>query len=123
MITQEGHEDFLYHAKYLNNKLKLQTTNKFPGNKAPGLDGLPAGVLKKCWCWLKECVEVIQSFWNDGILTLNTLRGVIRLIPKKGDLTKLNNWRPITLMSLLYKIVSKILANRLKQYMSKLVDL
>lgn len=94
-----------------------------PRNKSLGLDGLTTAVLLKCWDWLKdECLEVIQMFWRDGILTSNMIKGVIRLIPKSGELSFLKNWRPITLMNLLYKIISKILANRLKQYLSFLVD-
>lgn len=67
-------------------------------------------------------MEVVHKFWSDGILTLGMTKGVIRLIPKLGELLFLKNWRPITLMNLLYKITSKLLANRLKQFMGFLVD-
>lgn len=80
-------------------------------------------VLHKCWNWLKEnCVEVILKFWGDGILTLGTTKGVIRLIPKLGELLFLRNWRAITLMNLLYKIISKLLTIRLKLVLGLLVD-
>ena len=39
-------------------------------------------------------------------------RGVISLLFKKGDRTQLKNWRPITLLTTDYKILSKALANR-----------
>lgn len=48
------------------------------------------------------------------MLTLGTIRGVIHLIPKVAELIWLKNWRPITMMNLLYKITGKLLANRLK---------
>ncbi|MFO0002522.1 MAG: reverse transcriptase domain-containing protein, partial [bacterium] len=38
----------------------------------------------------------------------------IKLIPKKGDTTRLKNWRPISLLSCLYKVTSRALNNRLK---------
>lgn len=70
-----------------------------------------------------ECVETIQAFWKDGILTSGAARGIIRLIPKLRELEYLENWRPITMLSLLYKLISEILALRLQPFMPFLVDL
>ena len=39
----------------------------------------------------------------------------IKLIPKKGDCSMIKNWRPISLLSIVYKIFSKAFANRLKR--------
>ncbi|MFN9981206.1 MAG: reverse transcriptase domain-containing protein, partial [bacterium] len=39
----------------------------------------------------------------------------IKIIPKKGDCTKIGNWRPISLLSCLYKVASRALNNRLKK--------
>jgi hypothetical protein len=44
----------------------------------------------------------------------------IRLIPKKGDLTVLKNWRPISLLNCFYKIISRVIALRLKRVMDKI---
>jgi hypothetical protein len=44
----------------------------------------------------------------------------IKLIPKKGDLSLLNNWRPISLLNCFYKIISRVLANRLGKVMDKI---
>jgi hypothetical protein len=41
-------------------------------------------------------------------------KGIITLIPKSGDRPKLNNWRPITLLGSIYKILAKTLASRLR---------
>jgi retron-type reverse transcriptase len=46
----------------------------------------------------------------------------IRLIPKKGDLTKIGNWRPISLLSCFYKIISRTFANRLQPVMDKITS-
>jgi hypothetical protein len=40
---------------------------------------------------------------------------LIKLIPKKGDTTKLKNWRPISLLNCMYKILSRAANNRLKK--------
>ena len=42
-------------------------------------------------------------------------QAIITLIPKKGNLGKLKYWRPVSLLCLDYKILTKILANRLKK--------
>jgi hypothetical protein len=49
----------------------------------------------------------------------NNLRGSfktadIKLIPKKGDLTQIKNWRPISLLSNFYKLISRVINVRLK---------
>jgi hypothetical protein len=54
------------------------------------------------------------------MLTDNFRSAKIRLIPKKGDLTKLTNWRPISLLNGFYKIISRVIAKRLGKYMDKL---
>lgn len=52
-------------------------------------------------------------------MPLSALAGVIQLIPKDhGDLS----WRPITMVTMTYKVVSKLLANWLKPLIPKLVD-
>ena len=48
--------------------------------------------------------------------------GIIKLLPKDGDLRLIENWRPITLLCVDYKIISKILANRMKTVLNKLVS-
>lgn len=65
---------------------------------------------------------VIQDFWADGILTSDAARGVIKIIPRSGSLDFLKDWRPITMLMLMYKIISKILAARLKTFLPFLVD-
>lgn len=82
----------------------------FKSGKSPGLDDLTIEVLRACWEWIgKVCVDVVLAFWHDGILTPSSLWGVIKLIPKGGDGKFLKNWRPIMMLNLIYKIISKLL--------------
>lgn len=55
-------------------------------------------------------------------MPLSSIVGVIKLIPKDGDLSWLTNWRPIMMITMTYKIISKLLANRVKPLIPHLVD-
>ena len=46
----------------------------------------------------------------------------IKLIPKKGDLKKIGNWRPISLLSNFYKIISRVINNRLKKVTNRILS-
>jgi hypothetical protein len=46
----------------------------------------------------------------------------IKIIPKKGDTTKLKNWRPISLLSNFYKILSRAINNRLKRVVNRVLS-
>ena len=46
---------------------------------------------------------------------------MLTLLPKKGDLQQIRNWRPVSLLCSDYKLLSKALANRLKKVMEQLI--
>lgn len=90
--------------------------------KSSGLDGLPADFLKHFWNLLgHDFLDVFNESFKNGTLPASCLRAVISLLPKKGDLTLLKNWRPVALLCTDYKIISKILANRLKVFMDQII--
>ncbi len=99
--------------------LALQT---LPTGKASGLDGIPAEVYKAFWDQLgPELLGLLIEGLRSGLLPLSCRRAVLALIPKKGDLQQLQNWRPISLLCTDYKIISKTLANRLKSVIGDIV--
>jgi hypothetical protein len=87
------------------------------GNKSPaGMDGLSNCFIKKCWHFLRVPVHRYAIFCvASGSVTHTFRTAKIRIIPKKGDTTKIGNWRPISLLSCLYKVISRALNNRLKK--------
>lgn len=52
---------------------------------------------------------------------MSCLRAILTLLPKKGDLTEIKNWRPVSLLCSDYKILSKVLANRLSKIMNEVI--
>lgn len=82
--------------------------------KAPGIDGLPVDFYKSFWSELGEdLLEVLNESLAEGQLPLSCRRAVLTLLPKKGDLTDIKCWRPVSLLCSDYKLLSKTLANRL----------
>ena len=85
-----------------------------PSNKTPGLDGLPAEFFLSFWELLgNDLVEVLNSCFELQSLSKSQRSGLITLLFKKDDPLLVTNWRPITLLCVDYKIMSKALANRL----------
>ena len=66
--------------------------------------------------------QSVQHSFQVGKLSASQRRGIIRLIPKKAkDPLQVHNWRPITLLNVDYKIISKLLALRLATILPDLI--
>ncbi|KAI3376754.1 hypothetical protein L3Q82_000356 [Scortum barcoo] len=72
-------------------------------------------------CWEKTCWRFLTTAWREDGLPLSCRRAVITLLPKKGDLQELKNWRPVSLLCTDYKIMSKVLASRLREVMASII--
>ena len=82
--------------------------------KAPGSDGFTSEFYCKFWDLVgPDLVEVLNSCYFHGSLSLSQRRGVISLLFKKGDRLDPRNWRPISLLNVDYKIASRVIAGRL----------
>ncbi len=85
-----------------------------PKGKAPGCDGIPTEFFQE---FINEIsptlLQTFSAMLRSGETSKLINKGLITLIPKSGDHAKLENWRPITLLGSLYKILAKTLAKRL----------
>jgi hypothetical protein len=91
--------------------------------KAPGPDGLLADFFQNHWDLMGEevCLAVLNSL-NSGILPENLNMTHIVLISKKKNPTTVMDFRPISLCNVLYKLISKVLANRLKKILPIIIS-
>ena len=86
-----------------------------PSDKAPGPDGFNGLFLKKCWDLIKEDVYKLCFDFFNGNLNLEAINSsFITLIPKVHNPTSVNDYRPISLLNGVIKIITKLLANRLQ---------
>jgi len=82
--------------------------------KSPGPDGINFGFIKEFWDTLKDDVmRFLGEFHRNGKLARGINSTFIALIPKIDNPQCLHDFRPISLVSSLYKILAKVLANRL----------
>jgi hypothetical protein len=91
--------------------------------KAPGPDGLHPGFFQRCWPQVGDSVvkEVCQIF-SSGKMPEYLNKTLISLIPKCIGPETLSQFRPISLCNTVYKIVTKIIVNRIRPLLSNLVS-
>ncbi|RVW31409.1 LINE-1 reverse transcriptase-like [Vitis vinifera] len=93
------------------------------GDKAPGPDGFTGAFWQFCWEFVKEEVmEMFKEFHehNAFLKSLNTT--FLVMIPEKGGAEELGDVRPISLLGELYKLLAKVLANRIKNVIGRVVS-
>jgi hypothetical protein len=93
------------------------------GDKAPGPDGFTMAFFQACWAVVKhDVMAVFAEFHRRRQLVKSLNVTFVSLVPKKADAVEMKDFRPISLVGGMYKIVSKVLANRLKTVLGKLIS-
>ena len=88
---------------------------------SPGIDGLPIEFYKSQYEIIKnDLLQIYNSilFLNENLPPSMT-QAIITLLPKNDKKELLKNWRPISLLSVDYKILIKIISNGLKTALDK----
>ena len=115
-----------------SNSLEAEITYEELGNalknmknsKSPGMDGFTAEFFKFFWIDLGKFIlrSVNYAYKNDS-LSVTQSQGIITCIPKPNKPRQfLKNWRPISLLNVIYKLMSSVIANRLKTVLNKLIN-
>jgi hypothetical protein len=102
----------------------LKALKSLSNGKTPGLDGISTDFYKFFWIDISATVvESINYAFEKGEMSADQRSGIITLSPKKNKIrTLLKNWRPITLLTVDYKILAKALAIRLKTILPDYID-
>jgi hypothetical protein len=90
---------------------------------APGIDGYSYRFISEFWYLFGTPLFFCA---RDGLDNNNLPEffktAVLKLIPKKGDLSKIGNWRPISLLSNFYKIVSRAINTRIQKVVDRVLS-
>lgn len=119
----EGTMEFgMLEAEFTEAEIKA-VVKECDGNKAPGLDGFNMLCFQKFWKIMKgEVINFVKEFHKNGRLVKGINSSFITLIPKKETPIRRSNYRPISLVGSVYKVLAKLLANRLKAVLPHIIS-
>ncbi|GKB50694.1 RNA-directed DNA polymerase, eukaryota [Tanacetum coccineum] len=91
-------------------------------DKAPGPDGFNFKYIKRFWDVIKvDVLRAVRWFWEKGEFYRGCNASFVTLIPKVVDPIGLGDYRPISIIGSFYKIITKILSERVKRLIGKIV--
>jgi hypothetical protein len=95
----------------------------FNGDKAPGPDGFSLAFFQQCWSVVRdEVLAVCQEFHEHCHFERSLNATFVSLIPKKHGADEIKDFRPISLVGGIYKIIAKMLAVRLSVVLGKIIS-
>jgi hypothetical protein len=111
-VTSEANQRLL--QPFTTDEVRMALFQMHP-SKAPGPDGMSSFFFQKYW-------NIVRANVTAAVLSVLNSRKILRkinlthisLIPKKKNLERMSEYRPISLCNVVYKIILKVLANRLK---------
>ena len=78
---------------------------------------------QSCWSILKsDIMAVLHNFHEQAVFERSLNVSFLALIPKKADVVEVKDFRPISLVGGIYKIISKVLANSLRRVAHSLIS-
>ena len=93
-----------------------------PSYKSPGPDGFSSEFYKTAWPVIGHDFTVaVQSVFKMSFLPKGVNSTILALIPKKTEASEVRDYRPIACCNVIYKVVSKTLANRLKVILPRII--
>jgi hypothetical protein len=91
--------------------------------KSPGPDGMSACFYQNAWSTIRIAVcSAVLGFLNGGSFEATINETYITLIPKIKNPSRITEYRPISLCNVFYKLIAKVLANRLKKVLPHIIS-
>ena len=120
-LPQITDSDLVHHIQLGEMNSILQ---KMKHSKTPGIDGITVEFLKIFRGSLKYYIlNAINFCFEKGIMPPSLRQCIIVCLPKGNkDRTLLKNWRPISLLSVIYKLASSVIADRLKRNLDQIIS-
>lgn len=114
-------------AEFLDSQFSLQEIKDAVwccgGDKAPGPDGFSFEFVKQHWDVLKnDVINMVHEFYEKAHIPTGCNSSFITLIPKVSSPLIVSDYRPINLIGAQYKIISKLLANRLVKVLDSIIS-
>ena len=101
----------------------IQVLREMEGDKAPGLDDFTMAFFQKCWSVVeKDVMDVFDYFHQHSVFERSMNASFLTLIPKKCNVVNIKDFRPISLVGSVYKLLSKVLANKLRAVLDNLIS-
>eukprot|EP00253_Pinus_taeda_P007194 PITA_07194 len=119
LVTREDNYNL---NRPVNEEEARKVIKEMQNGKAPGPNGFDVGFFKACWGIVKhDILDVVEDSRENKIVLKALNTSFISLIPKQDNAMTPNRFRPIALCNVVYKIISKIIANRFKPLLPTLV--
>lgn len=119
-VTKEMRENLS--KEFVAKEISIALKQMHP-NKAPGLDGMSPIFFQKYWGIVGSSVSAaLLRTLNSSQLPSHLNHTLISLIPKIKQPSKVIDFCPISLCNVLYKLLSKVLSNRLKPLLAALIS-
>ena len=120
-LTQEERDSL--EGEISKAELKNQLFKHMKPTSAPGIDGFTVAWVRRFWSDLEDvCHSAINQCYEKGQLTTMLKTAIMKLL-RKGEKCKMEatNYRPISLLSVFYKIASGAITRRLETVMEKVI--
>ena len=92
-------------------------------DKALGFDGFNFKFIREMWDeWKEDIYEAVMDFLIRGHSIRHLNITWVKLIPKVNNPTSIEEFRPISMVGAIYKIIAKLLSSRLKEVIAPLID-
>ena len=121
-ITQISAEENNILTKAFSEREVHEAIMQMEKNKVPGPDGFPAEFYRRFWEIIKcDLLNMFESFHRGELPLYHLNFGHIILLPKKENVVQIEQYRPICLLNVSFKVFTKVATNRVTEVAQKVI--